>query len=166
MSKTVVMREMNKIEFKKYRDMVIGEYTEDIIDAYRNSLKEISKEEAYKQARNQFDAIAPKGGKCTENNCLYMVLADDKRVGVFWYYLTTIMDEDIAFIADIRIDVTKRNSGYGRTILRYFESEVKEKGYFRLGLYVKNNNLGAIHLFESEGFKNVYQDGDILYMKK
>jgi len=166
MSGKIIIREMSSIEFQKYRDMVIGEYTEDIIDANRNESEKISMEEAHKQAVCQFEALAPKDGKCTENNCLYMVEADHKRVGIFWYYITNIMDEDIAFIADIRVDETKRNQGYGRSILKDFEKEAKSKGYHNLGVYVKSNNRGAVRLFESEDYKKVCRDGNLLYLKK
>jgi len=97
---------------------------------------------------------------------LYIVEANNKRIGIFWYLTKNIMDEDVAFIADIRVDKTIRNQGYGRKILQIFEGEAKEKGYKYLGLNVFKDNPGAIHLYESEGYYIAYDDGGSLYMKK
>ncbi len=161
MSAELITREMSKKEFEKYRDMVIGEYAEDIAKAGR-----VSSDLAYEQSSGEFESMAPKGGKCTADNCLYIVEADNKRVGIFWYLVKNIMDEDVAFIADIRVDETIRNLGYGRKILRIFEAEAKEKGNKYLGLNVFKDNPGAIHLYESEGYHIAYDSGGSLYMKK
>jgi ribosomal protein S18 acetylase RimI-like enzyme len=161
MSAELITREMSAIEFEKYRDMAIGEYAEDIVKAGR-----VSGDLAYEQSSREFDTLAPKGGKCTKDNCLYIVEANNKRIGIFWYLTKNIMDEDVAFIADIRVDKTIRNQGYGRKILQIFEAEAKEKGYKYLGLNVFKDNPGAIHLYESEGYYIAYDAGGSLYMKK
>lgn len=161
MSAELITREMSTKEFVKYRDMAISEYAENIVKAGR-----VAGDLAYEQSSREFDALAPKEGICTKDNCLYIVEANNKRIGIFWYLTKNIMEDVVAFIADIRVDNTIRNQGYGRKILQIFEAEAKEKGYKYLGLNVFKDNPGAIHLYESEGYYIAYDTGGSLYMKK
>ncbi|WMJ87133.1 GNAT family N-acetyltransferase [Anaerocolumna sp. MB42-C2] len=83
-----------------------------------------------------------------------------------WYLMQNILDEDVAYIADIRLDEAERGKGYGRKILQFFEEEAKEKGYKVLGLNVFKDNPGALHLYKSEDYETAADSGGSMYMIK
>ncbi|QHQ63176.1 GNAT family N-acetyltransferase [Anaerocolumna sedimenticola] len=161
MGVTITTREMKEEEFGEYKKTSIKEYAKEIVTAGR-----VSEDTAVEEASKTFESLTPENGKNTEKNCLYIVEADGIRVGIFWYLIQNILDEDVAFIADIRLDEAERGKGYGRKILQFFEKEAKDKGYKVLGLNVFKDNPAAIHLYESEDYKIAVDSGGSLYMIK
>jgi len=73
------------------------------------------------------------------------------RVGVLWFGPSTD-DEAMAWIYDITIDPDKRGQGWGRAVMRAFESEARARGYARAGLNVYADNHVARRLYESMGY--------------
>ena len=161
MEVTITTREMNEKEFVEYKKTSIMEYAKEIVTAGR-----VAENKAMEESAKTFETLAPENGKNTDKNFLYIVEAEEKRVGIFWYLMQNILDEDVAYIADIRLDEAERGKGYGRKILQFFEEEAKEKGYRVLGLNVFNDNPGAIHLYESENYKAAADRGGSMYMIK
>lgn len=75
--------------------------------------------------------------------------------------MTTVLDEGA--VTNIACDPTLRRRGYGRQILRALLREAEERGIVTVFLEVRESNLAAKSLYESEGFvacgvrKNFYR---------
>lgn len=54
--------------------------------------------------------------------------------------------------------VKHRRKGYGTQLLTYVLSDLKEKGYKKVRLYVTNNNLPALALYTKLGFTFIIKD--------
>ncbi len=79
-------------------------------------------------------------------------IVDDTRVGYLILAGRTDENQNIEFR---RIVITEKNQGYGRAAVRL----VKQRAFdglkaHRLWLDVKENNLRARHLYETEGFRS------------
>ncbi len=75
--------------------------------------------------------------------------------------MTTVLDEGA--VTNIACDPLRRRRGYGRQILRALLREAEERGIVTVFLEVRESNLAAKSLYESEGFvavgvrKNFYR---------
>jgi ribosomal protein S18 acetylase RimI-like enzyme len=57
-----------------------------------------------------------------------------------------------AYIEDIRVDITCRNQGVGKTLLKCAKDWARTKGLAGVMLETQNNNVAACSLYESCGF--------------
>lgn len=96
-------------------------------------------------------------------NSSYLVLRYDDKIVCFGG-IKIILDE--ANIMDIVTKKDKRNQGFAKIILNKLINLSKEKNCASITLEVRENNLPAIHLYESFNFKEVgrrkkyYKNGD------
>lgn len=82
------------------------------------------------------------------------VLIADRRICGF-YFAWHIFEE--SSLLNIAVDPEYRGLGYGRMLFEDFLSSADEHGAEELFLEVNVNNVPAISLYESEGFKIAYR---------
>lgn len=68
-------------------------------------------------------------------------------------YGQIVIHEDIPFIVNIGIIKDHRGRGYGRVILEHFLELAWDNGFEEIRLNVKSDNLAAVNLYRSLGFK-------------
>lgn len=96
-------------------------------------------------------------------NSTYLVLRYDNDIVCFGG-IKVILDE--SNIMDIVTKKDKRNNGFAKLLLNELLTISKEKNCSTITLEVNENNLPAIHLYESFNFKEVgrrkkyYRNGD------
>jgi ribosomal protein S18 acetylase RimI-like enzyme len=84
--------------------------------------------------------------------------ADGTPVGVLWIGLTHPRGApDCAFVYDIEVIETLRGSGYGRGLLAAGEAAVRAHGIGHLELNVFGDNVRAIRLYDSAGYRVTQQ---------
>ena len=82
--------------------------------------------------------------------CIY---ADDNMVG-FVMYGPREDDPGLLWIDEMMITEDHRSRGYGRAALQAIFNDANQEGYSRVGLSTKSENIKAIRLYESAGFKS------------
>ena len=97
------------------------------------------------------------------NNSSYLVLRYDDEIVCFGG-IKIILDE--SNIMDIVTKKDKRNQGFAKFLLNELINLSKERNCISITLEVRENNLTAIHLYESFNFEEVgrrkkyYKNGD------
>jgi ribosomal protein S18 acetylase RimI-like enzyme len=145
--RTVRLRAMTPEELMEYLDWVVEDYAAEL---ERNG--KATGEAAMAASRASFDGLLPDGVE-TEGQTLLIAEAEegDQRVGLLWFGPSTD-DPSVAWIYDITVDEGRRGEGWGRAIMRAFESEARSRGYASAGLNVYADNQVARRLYESLGY--------------
>jgi ribosomal protein S18 acetylase RimI-like enzyme len=113
----------------------------------------LTKEESEKVALEDFARILP-NGFASKDNYLYLAFDQDgKNVGYLWFCVRGPDNNRRAFVCDILIEPEFRGQGCGRELMKLLEVEVRNLSLKRIGLHVFSNNLAAVRLYESLGFK-------------
>ncbi len=63
--------------------------------------------------------------------------------------------EDVCLLHNVEIKEKFRNKGYGKELMTHILNVVKSKNYKSVQLMVKENNLFAVRLYSSFGFKEI-----------
>ena len=91
----------------------------------------------------------------------YCIYADETMVG-FVMYGPREDDPSLLWIDEMMIAEGHRRRGYGRASLQVIFEDAKQDGFSRVGLSTKPENIKAIHLYESVGFRStgeIYDGG-------
>lgn len=72
--------------------------------------------------------------------------------------------EKSVLIVSMYVVFSYRNRGVGRKFLKYLEEQCVGKQH--IGLYVKRNNINAIHFYELNGYKQVGKEDDTYFYEK
>ena len=70
-------------------------------------------------------------------------------------YAIGVVEDNTCHLISIAIAPGSRLQGLGRKLLRSFESVCKDKGLTSITLEVRIDNIAAVNLYKSEGFKVV-----------
>ena len=89
----------------------------------------------------------------------YCIYADEIMVG-FIMYGPREDDPSLLWIDEMMISEGQRRRGYGRTALQAIFDDAKQQGYSRVGLSTKPENVKAIHLYKSVGFRSTGETYD------
>lgn len=155
---SIRFREISDDEFKEFIEKSVLDYSQDLIKSDLSS-----KENAFEDAKKQFDELLPEG-KYTINNYIYTVVSSENEgVGIIWYRKNS---ESEAFICEFLIFEKFRKKGYGKQTLLLLDNDVKEKGFDKILLHVFRFNKTAFSLYDSLGYKIVKEDGESIYMLK
>lgn len=97
---------------------------------------------------------------CVPASHSYYIADNEGIIGEFCLLFTG----SIVSLWSFAIDPLQRGKGYGKAVLQLLISELRQQNRDKLVLYVKTDNIGAIKLYESVGFKVVPQgDSSSLY---
>jgi ribosomal-protein-alanine N-acetyltransferase len=84
-------------------------------------------------------------------------------------YAMGVVEGDSCHLISIAVAPSSRGKGLGRTLLRSFESICRDRGLAKVVLEVKVDNIIALNLYRSEGYKverilpGYYPDGSNAY---
>ncbi len=137
----MITRDLTEQEIINYKSDLIQEYSFELINAG------YSKEDAAKQLGDDFDRLIKLPGK--------MLIAQDEfsnNIGRMWFCVRELMGETMGFVLEVQVFESYRGKGYGRKLMRFIESEVKNMGVDKLGLNVFKDNESAVSLYKSEGY--------------
>ena len=144
---------MTANEFDEWRDGVIRAFADEQVAAGN-----WSSAEAMNLAAKANEALLPDGYATAGMLYLRATLADGTHIGVLWLGLTHPHGTpDCAFIYDIEIDEAHRGAGYGRALLAAAENAVRSRGVGAVELNVFGDNIRAIRLYETSGYRVVTQ---------
>lgn len=158
----VKLKKMSHLEFNKFREYSIGEYAKDIMKA-----KEISSDEANKQAEAEFIEMLPQGID-TKDNAI-MAIKDyvtDKTVGVIWYMFEVTDGVSHTFLCEFIIREEERRKGYATAALAGMEDDAKSHGCTESRLYVWKHNPPGLNLYIKSGYTSFRDVEDGMYMRK
>lgn len=84
---------------------------------------------------------------------VYGVFDNEDLVGYIWAYEHPFREEKRFYLNEIHVDEAYRNSGIGKQLLHAVENMAKECGYGALYIHAEGNNIGAIRLYQNEGYE-------------
>lgn len=139
---------MTEADFQTYCERAIAEYAEEHVRGGRWSA-----EEAYQQARQQYQELLPQG-VATPNHYLYTLTdaSTQTPVGMLWFALQSQTGKQVAFIYDVAIEPSFRRKGYATQTFEALEQQVREYGVQQIRLHVFGHNHEARALYEKLGF--------------
>ena len=139
---------MTERDFQTYCERAITEYAEEHIRGGR-----WSEEEAYEQARQQYEELLPHG-IATPNQFLYTLTdaSTQTPVGMIWFALQPQAGKHVAFIYDVAIEPAFRRKGYATQAFAAVEQQVRAQGVQQIRLHVFGHNHEARTLYEKLGF--------------
>lgn len=141
------LRPMTEPEYQKWREESRENY------AAEKEKSGLSRADAIAEMEKSFARHLPEG-RLTKNHHLYSVVgSDDQPVAMVWWGLNSNGSELAPWIFDIVVDPAQRGKGLGRLTMQLAETDVKAKGFRKLGLHVFGHNSVAHGLYKSLGFR-------------
>jgi RimJ/RimL family protein N-acetyltransferase len=139
---------MTEADFQTYCERAISEYAEEHVRGGR-----WSEEEAYEQARRQYQELLPQG-VATPNHFLYTLTDTSTQtpVGRLWFALQPQAGNQVAFIYDVAIEPAFRRKGYATQAFEALEHQARAHGVQQIRLHVFGHNHEARALYEKLGF--------------
>jgi ribosomal protein S18 acetylase RimI-like enzyme len=95
------------------------------------------------------------GGRPSEGQFVFAVVADGRRAGEVWFGLR---DDDmgrLVWVFSVEVDPAFRGRGLGRAAMEFVEAEARRRGYDRVSLNVMGGNTVARGLYRSLGYDEV-----------
>lgn len=124
-------------------------FADDLVASARYSV-----EDARVESRRQMALELPEGLDSPGQE-LFTASVDGAEVGILWLGVRSREGRPHVFILDIEVVPEHRGRGYGRDIMLAAEREARRLGADSIGLHVFGFNAGAIHLYESLGYRRV-----------
>ncbi len=93
---------------------------------------------------------------------IFIAFNEKERVGYCQIYDVCEKKLEVGFVVSSKF----QGNGYGKKIVK--ETILKAKELFperKIVLYVKKNNVKAIHIYKKQGFKEVSESNGIVYME-
>jgi len=137
-------KELELEEFKKYRNMFVKDYSEDLILNHGYKINE-----SIKIAKNSFQSSFPNNVPVSTDKVVCIVAASH-TVGYLWYSINKSNSK--AYICDLFIFDEYRSKGYGKSAINILEAELSKQSIDYLSLRVAYNNPRALELYKSVGF--------------
>lgn len=154
----VTLRLMNKKDMPLVRKFTIETGWNSLSEMDR---KELNKKEWSRHMEEVFENFAKQ-----ENSQIYVAEDDNKSFAGYLFVgesKNMMTGKSSGFIYDIFVKEELRRKGIGKKLMEKAESYCREKGYSRLSLMVSANNLPALKLYASTGFKKdqIYMDKEV-----
>jgi ribosomal protein S18 acetylase RimI-like enzyme len=106
---------------------------------------------ARRKSEEDHAAVLP-DGLDTPGHTLWIVEADNQRVGLLWLAQRDSGGRRVIFIYDVEIDEAYRGKGYGRAAMALAEEQARAQGFGRIELNVFGGNEVARKLYRSLGY--------------
>lgn len=142
----VTLTPMDNADFVTFAERAVAEYGQGMVTA-----GEWDQEEASQKSRSVFEQLLPQG-LLTENNQLWVIKDEDRRVGELWVAQRHAGTRPIAFILDIYIEPGERRQGYARQSMLAAESWARQARCEEVRLHVFGRNDAARRLYEQLGY--------------
>ena len=150
---TVTLRPMTEAEYAGFRQATARAFADELV-----ATGGWSPEEALDRALEGSAELLPQGPGTPGMLLLVGVLDDGTPIGRLWLGLTHPRDvPDCAFVYDIEVDERHRGSGLGRALLAAGEDVVRSHGVPAVELNVFADNVRAVGLYSSAGYRVVTQ---------
>jgi ribosomal protein S18 acetylase RimI-like enzyme len=126
-----------------------------------------TREEGISKAQNEQEECLKEGVE-TKDNYLFEIIKkdDDKTIGEIWFGIIEIEGIKKCFLFDLHILEEEQHKGYGKDSLKKVEDEVLKLGYKSIRLHVFKNNLTAMNLYKSIGYREFNSKGNSIWMEK
>ncbi len=148
----VYLRNMKHEEYNNWLELSINIQADD--RAYVNST---NKEAELEKLDRMLPHILPEGLN-SKNNYFFCVDIDNQsNVGFIWFTLLDKENHNSIFLIDIIISDQHRSKGIGRIALKKAQSKMKDEGFTKIQLNVRNNNY-AKNLYTSLGYKVIKEE--------
>jgi len=146
--KKILLRPMSDLEFDSWQTYSRKNYAEE------KEKEGLSKKDALAEAEQSFSRHLPQG-KSTPDHYVYALTlkGEDAPIGCLWWGIHKHGSKKVAWIFDIELQPEFRGQGLGRAAMELAQSDVKSKGFQRLGLHVFGHNKAAHSLYQSLGFE-------------
>lgn len=150
---TVTLRPMTEAEYAEFRQTTARAFADELV-----ATGGWSPEEALDRALQGSAEFLPQGPGTPGMLLLVGVLDDGTPIGRLWLGLTHPRGvPDCAFVYDIEVDEGHRGSGLGRALLAAREDVVRSHGVPAVELNVFADNVRAVGLYSSAGYRVVTQ---------
>lgn len=84
---------------------------------------------------------------------VYGVFDSEILIGYVWVYEHSFREEFRIYVNEIHVDEAYRNRGIGKQLLHEVEDMARERGYGAIYIHTEGNNIGAIRLYQNEGYE-------------
>ncbi|WP_217182722.1 GNAT family N-acetyltransferase [Streptomyces sp. AC495_CC817] len=145
----VLVEPMTPERFTTFAAASESAFADDLVTSGR-----YTREEALAESARQMAAELP-DGRTTEGQRFFTASAEGQEVGILWIGARTRDGRPHAFVLDIEVAEDQRGKGYGRALMHAAEREARAFGADSIGLHVFGFNSGAVHLYESLGYRRV-----------
>ena len=142
----VQLRPMREDEFTAWLPRLREDYGQAMIDDAG-----VTPEGAREKAAADVESLFP-GERPSAEQLVFVIEADDKRVGELWLAEREDLRQPTLFIYDIHIDEAYRGRGYGKAAMILVEEEARRRGIDRVALSVFGRNAVARRLYQSLGY--------------
>ncbi|WP_223484036.1 GNAT family N-acetyltransferase [Pseudomonas sp. A-RE-19] len=142
----VTLAPMDNADFVTFAERAVAEYGQGMVAS-----GEWASEEASQKSRNVFEQLLPQGLQ-TENNQLWVIKDEDRRVGELWLAQRHAGTRPIVFILDLYIEPGERRQGYARQSMLAAEAWARQTGCEEVRLHVFGRNDAARRLYEQLGY--------------
>lgn len=144
----IQLRDMTQAEYDEYADERDREFAE-------ASARTLPLEAAKQMARQGRARFLPQGLATERHRLLVAEDADGRVVGSVWLGLDEPRTgtSETAWLYDLRVEADRRREGFATAILEAVETIAREAGAVRLGLNVFGDNLPAVALYHSCGYR-------------
>jgi ribosomal protein S18 acetylase RimI-like enzyme len=88
--------------------------------------------------------------RATENNLILSIYESNNCAG----YLRFTINKKNIFLEGIAVDRKFRGKGYAKELVQYFIDYFSKEGYNKIDLWVRDDNISALKLYEFFNFKN------------
>jgi ribosomal protein S18 acetylase RimI-like enzyme len=145
----ITFKKIEPDEFKRYGQIFIKDYSEDLSVNHGYSPKE-----SLAIATRALSTSFP-NNISTASDVIICIMAEssvieNNVVGFLWYNINS--DNAKAYICDFFIFEQHRSKGHGKSAIALLESELAQHEINYLGLRVANNNPRALALYQDLGF--------------
>ena len=149
----ITVRKMTSKEFERFCHWSIDNHVKELLEE-----TSMSKEEALKEAKQEFTTMLPDGLR-TEHNYLMTIEEKDNKevVGFIWTIHEETEGKKQSFVCDFFIYESKRRKGYATAALAAVEKKAVEAGCQESVLFVADSNYGAIELYKKCGYQFLRQ---------
>lgn len=145
------LQPMTSQEFNWFKNYTITTYAQNKIH-----LKEWLISNAFHQAKQAFELLAPQGLRTSNHYFLTLTLsASSQKIGSLWFAINR--QKSILFLYDIYILPTFQRKGHATQVFTNLENYASELALNHIQLHVFGNNQAALSLYQKLGFVCTHQ---------
>lgn len=161
MDKEIYFKEPSIEEFDKWFHKSFIRQAED--RAFMNQT-DIETEEA--ELGKMVQILLPNGKDTPSHDFSLVYNQEHVNIGFIWFGELPEMPDNMIFLFDIMVEDAYQNKGYGKQMLLIKLHEMKDLGYNTCVLFVRKDNLNAIHLYRKLGFDVIHEETGGFQMQK